>query len=106
MKGGDRVRIPIISDIKYLRQRIRKLEVDLFLGNSVCAKCGHLILSGHVDNKRIDIIDRSSGTEITYGEVYSKSCKPAYDIIEIGLDNKTRYFKRDNEKVIEVFDDN
>ena len=58
-----------------------------------CSKCEHLILAGHVDNKRVQVIDRSGGGTITHNEIYGLSCAPDYDLKEIGIDGAVRFYK-------------
>ena len=60
-----------------------------------CAKCRHLLLVGHVENQRVEVVDRSKG--VSYTELYGKSCAPEYDRKEIALDGKVRFYKEGKE---------
>ena len=66
---------------------------------SVCSGCGHLILIGHVRNKQVKVIDRSQygGLTVTHIETFAHSCAPAYDVKEIGLDGKERFYVKNPE---------
>ena len=68
----------------------------------VCSKCGHLILTGHVENKKVSITDKHSCKPCTVERtaIYAKSCAPPYDHIEIAIDGITRFYK-DGEEVKE-----
>jgi len=64
------------------------------LDHGRCAGCGHLILLRHVDTKKVERIDRSSGTGISQTLAYSLSCAPNYDREEIALDGTAHYYAR------------
>lgn len=68
-----------------------------FLKYTTCSKCGHVLLTGHVDNKKVQVIDRSGDGTITHNEIYGLSCAPSYDIKEIGIDGKVRFYRNGNE---------
>jgi len=46
-----------------------------------------------VENKEVRVIDRSKGATIEHLEVYGKSCAPEYDLREIAIDGKERFYK-------------
>lgn len=60
---------------------------------AVCSGCGHLILIGHVRNKAVRVLDRSKGGTIERNELYGESCAPQWDIKEIAIDCKVRFYK-------------
>ena len=66
---------------------------------ATCAGCRHLILVGHVENKEVEVFDRSKGTTISHIELYGKSCAPGYDRKEIALDGKIRFYKDGKELI-------
>ena len=68
-----------------------------FLKYDTCAKCRHLLLIGHVENQRVEVIDKSKGVTLSYTELYGKSCAPRYDRKEIAIDGKIRFYKEGNE---------
>ena len=72
--------------------------IDIMLRYSACSGCGHVILMGHVDNKLVRVFNRQEGWEST--KVYGKSCAPAWDMEEIGIDGVVRYYK-DNKQIKE-----
>ena len=59
---------------------------------TTCSKCRHLLLDGHVENKRVEVIDRSKGATLSWTETYGKSCAPEYDRKEIGIDGEIRFY--------------
>ena len=68
-----------------------------FLKYTTCSKCRHVLLTGHVDNKRVQVIDRRGGGTITHNEIYGVSCAPGYDRKEIAINGKIRFYKEGNE---------
>ncbi len=64
---------------------------------TTCSKCRHVLLTGHVDNKRVTVVDRRRGGTITHNEIYGLSCAPDYDRKEINIDGKIRFYKDGNE---------
>lgn len=60
-----------------------------------CAGCGHILLMGHVDNKRVRVVNRMEGTE--HCEIYAGPCIPEWDMKEIAIDGKIRYYKNGQE---------
>ena len=60
-----------------------------------CTKCHHLLLAGHVDNKRVQVIDRKRG--VNYHELYGKLCAPEHNLKEIAIDGKVRFYKEGKE---------
>mgnify|MGYP001607460146 CR=1 FL=1 len=52
---------------------------ETFLRYDTCNGCGHLLLSGHVSVKRVEI--RCGG--ITGGQLFGKACAPPYDLIKL-----------------------
>lgn len=64
---------------------------------TVCSGCGHLILMGHIRNKIVRVLDRSSGGTIEWNEIYSESCAPQWDTKEIAIDCAVRYYSKGKE---------
>lgn len=48
----------------------------------VCGRCGHMILTGHVQNHRVTI----NAWGMTWGDVYAKGCDPGFDHLELAPD--------------------
>ena len=65
----------------------------------VCAGCGHLLLNGHRRNKEVQVHDRGKGWGT---ETYGESCVPDWDIKEIGIDGKVKYYKIIKEQLVEI----
>ena len=63
------------------------------LDYATCAKCGHVILIGHVRNREVKVTDRSKGYIEQRYQLYGESCAPAWDTEEIALDGKVRHYR-------------
>ncbi len=63
-----------------------------------CGRCGHLILTDHVENRRVSI--RAWGA--TWGDVYGKSCAPVFNHVELAPDRTVHAYTDSEGQGVEV----
>ena len=68
----------------------------------VCAGCGHLIPNGQIGNKMVRICNETRWGKMEWMETYGESCVPDWDIKEIGIDGKVKYYKIIKEQLVEI----
>lgn len=71
-----------------------------FLRYNVCSNCGHLLLTDHVENRRVEVHDRHRC--VFFNEIYAKGCAPNYSRKEIGIDGEASYYREKNGIWVEV----